>query len=107
MKKLKPPKQPAHRRAILQSTLNQSMDSPSAKALGKMMHGYHPQGVKPSTGTRLAPRGHLVRQSTSSGLTMSIDHSIDRMVASALVGGPHTTGVLSSLFGLSPNLTGR
>jgi hypothetical protein len=106
MRKLRPPSQAAHRRAILKSTLDQGMNSPSAKALGNMMRGYKPQGSKPSTGTRNAPRAHLVRQSTS-GLSTSIDNTLDRMIAQALVGGPHTTGVLSSLFGLTPNLTGR
>jgi hypothetical protein len=106
MKKLKQPGRSAHHRTMLKSTLEQSMASPSAKALGSMMRGYTPQGSKPSTGTRSAPRAHLVRQSAS-GAMAGLDNSIDRMIAQALAGGPHTTGVLSSLFGLSPNLTGR
>lgn len=106
MKRLKPPSKPAHHRAILKSTLDQSLASPSARALSQMMRGYHTQGSKPSTGTRAAPRAHLARQGSSS-LMNGIDNTLDRMVAQALAGGPHTTGVLSSLFGLSPNLTGR
>jgi hypothetical protein len=106
MKKLKPPSQSAHRRAILKSTLDQNIDAPSTKALSDMMRGYKLQSSKPSTGTRNAPRAHLVRQRTDSTMT-GIDSSIDRMIAQALIGGPQTTGVLSSLFGLTPNLTGR
>jgi len=106
MKKLKPPSRSAHHRAILKSTLDRSLDSPSARALGQMMRGYHPQGSKPSTGTRNPPRAHLVRQRSSGPMT-GLENSIDHMIARALVGGPHTTGVLSSMFGLSPNLTGR
>lgn len=105
MKRLKPPSQPAHHRAVLKSMLDNSLVTPSAKALGHMMRGYTPQGNKPSTGTRNPPRAHLVRQSSSS--YNDIDSTLDRMIARALVGGPQTTGVLSSLFGLSPNLTGR
>jgi len=104
--KLKPPGHAAHRRAILKSTLSQGIDAPSRTALSGMMRGYKLQGNKPSTGTRHAPRAHLVRQN-SSGFMTSIDNSIDKMIATALVGGPHTTGVLNSLFGLTPNLTGR
>jgi hypothetical protein len=106
VKKLRPPSQPAHRRAQLKSMLDGSLVSPSAKALGSLMRGYHEQGSQPSTGTRPPPRAHLVRQ-RSSGLATSLDNTLDRMIAHALVGGPQTTGVLSSLFGLSPNLTGR
>lgn len=106
MKKLKPPGEAAHRRAILKSTLDQGIDAPSAKALSSMMRGYKLQSSKPSTGTRNPPRAHLVRQRTDTTMT-GIDSSIDRMIAQALVGGPQTTGVLSSLFGLTPNLTGR
>jgi hypothetical protein len=36
-----------------------------------------------------------------------LDSSIDHMIAAALVKGPATSGVMSSLFGLTPNLTGR
>ena len=101
MKKLKP-----HRRAMLKSMLDRGISSPSGKALGNMMRGYTPQGPKPSTGTRNPPRAHLVRQS-SAGPMAGLDNTLDRMIAHALAGGPHTTGVLNSLFGLTPNLTGR
>jgi len=103
--RLKPPSQPAHHRAALKSMMDASLVSPSAKSLSSMMHGYKPQGDKPSSGTRNAPRAHLVRQSSSS--YNDIDSTLDRLIAKALVGGPQTTGVLSSLFGLTPSLTGR
>jgi hypothetical protein len=105
MKKFKPPSSPPSQRAALKSMMDASLFSPSAKSLGRMMRGYTPQGDKPSTGTRAAPRAHLVRQSSSS--YNDIDSTLDRMIAKALTGGPQTTGVLSSLFGLTPNLTGR
>ena len=103
--KLKPTGHAAHRRAVLKSLLTQGIDAPSRTALGNMMRGYKLQGSKPSTGTRAAPRAHLVR--AKAGLSMTIDASLDKMIATTLIGGPHTTGVLSSLFGLTPNLTGR
>ena len=99
-------KRGSHRHAMLKSMLDRGIGSPSAKALGQMMRGYTPQGAKPSSGTRNPPRAHLVRQS-SSGMMTGLDGTLDRMIAHALTGGPHTTGVLSSLFGLTPNLTGR
>src|ERR1035437_6599914 len=104
--KPKHPGHAAHRRGLLKSLLSQGIDAPSHTALSAMMHGYKTQGSKPSTGTRPAPRAHLVRAG-SSGIGLSgLEHSFDRMVASALTGGSQTTGVLSSMFGLSPNLTG-
>ncbi len=103
---MKKPKHPAYRRALLKSMLDTGVSQPSRTALGNMMRGYKLQGSKPSTGTRPKPRAHLVRVK-SSGIMGSLDNSIDKMIATALVGGPHTTGVLSSLFGLTPNLTGR
>ena len=105
--KLKPPTHAAHRRAVLKSTLDQGIASASRAALGSMMRGYKLQGAKPSTGTRRAPRAHLVRVRSGSSLINSLDSSIDHMIATALVKGPATSGVLSSMFGLSPNLTGR
>ena len=105
--KMKSPTHPVHRRGVLKSMLNPCIDTPSRTALGSLMRGYTPQGSKPSTGTRPKPRAHLVRVKSSGGLMTGIDGSLDRMIAHALVTGPQTSGVLSSLFGLSPNLTGR
>jgi hypothetical protein len=105
MKKLKRASRAAHRRALLQSTLDQGLNSPSATALGSMMRGYQPQGDKPSTGTRPPPRDPRARQNAS-GMN-GLDHVLDRMIAAALTSGPHTTGVLGSLFGLSRHLSGR
>ena len=104
--KLKAPTHAPRRRALLKSLLDRGVDQASTKSLNAMMKGFKQQGDKPSTGTRPAPRGRLTRQKTDSAMT-SLDSHIDRMIAQALTGGPQTTGVLSSLFGLTPNLTGR
>ena len=106
--KLKHPAHPAHRRRLLRSVLKAGIEQPSHKALGHLMSGYKPDGIKPSTGARQAPRAHLVREKSGSNAIMNrLDSSIDHMIATALVKGPATSGVMSSLFGLTPNLTGR
>jgi hypothetical protein len=107
--KLKPPKHPAPRRGLLRSTLDDGAAQASRKALGSLMQGYKLQEGKPSSGTREPSRKKPGRAgSAGGGINFGgLEHAFDRMVAEALTGGLHTTGVLSSVFRLAPRLIGR
>ncbi len=103
---LKKPAGPAHRRQLRTLLDGGALGPASTAALSGMMRGYAPShGQKPSSGSRRT-RAHLSRAGAGGGMG-AMYGSLDRMVADMLLKGPMTTGVLGSVFGVTPNLTGR
>ncbi len=104
--KLKKPAGAAHRRQLRNLLDGGALGSASTAALSGMMKGYaSSNGLKAASGSRRT-RAHLTRVGGSSAMS-GINGSLDRMVANMLLKGPLTTGVLGSVFGITPSLTGR
>ncbi|MBU6475062.1 MAG: hypothetical protein KGL10_09670 [Alphaproteobacteria bacterium] len=104
--KIKQPAEPAHRRQLRNLLNPGTLSSASTADLSGLMKGYAPSSyVRPSSGAR-RERAHLTRVGGSSALN-GLYGSLDRAIADTLVKGPMTTGVLGSVFGVTPGLTGR